>query len=73
MKKPQTFWADVPQKQFVCLLERIRGIAPATRYNKTPLWVLVSEVTGHGSGVSADLCRWFDLDPHLILHKTRRL
>lgn len=72
-KKPETWWADVPRNQFICILERFRGVAPSTRYHKTPLWVLVLDVTGHGSGVSADLCRWFDLDPCMGLRKSKKL
>lgn len=33
------------------------------RYNKTPLWCLVSDLTGHGSGYSIQICRSANLDP----------
>lgn len=33
------------------------------RYKQIPLWCLVSDLTGHGSGFSADVCRSANLDP----------
>lgn len=34
------------------------------RYRNSPLWSLVSDLTGHGSQASAELCRDAGYDPH---------
>jgi len=34
------------------------------RYRKSPLWALVSDITGHGSGHSIEICLQCGYDPH---------
>lgn len=34
------------------------------QYKNTPLWSLVSDITGHGSGYSRDVCKSANLDPN---------
>lgn len=33
-------------------------------YKSCPLWVLVRDITGHGSGVCIEICKSTGLDPH---------
>ena len=37
------------------------------RYDGLPLWVLVSDLTAHGAGISQDICRSAKLDSHQII------
>ena len=35
-----------------------------------PRWSVVGQVTGHGSGYSAELCRWAGVDPSELVVRT---
>lgn len=34
------------------------------KYSKIPLWSLVADITGHGSGYSISICLSANLNPH---------
>jgi len=36
------------------------------QFAKSPLWSMVSSITGHGSGYSIEVCKSADLDPHQL-------
>ena len=36
------------------------------RYKGLPLWSMVSDIAGHGSGYSIEICRSASLDPHQL-------
>ena len=38
---------------------------------RRPMWSVVSDVTGHGSGYSADICRALGLDPDASFDRDR--
>lgn len=43
-------------------------------YRGSPLWALVKDITGHGSGNSCEICRSANLDPdQQITSKLRNL
>ena len=46
-----------------CLIRNAQGLL-RFKYRKSPLWSLVSALTGHGSGESINLCKSINLDPH---------
>lgn len=37
------------------------------RYLKAPLWSLVADITGHGSGYSISVCLSANLNPHQLI------
>ncbi len=37
------------------------------QYKKAQLWSLVSDITGHGSGYSRDVCKSANLDPNQLI------
>lgn len=43
----------------ICNAQRLLG----KRYKKSPLWSLVSDLTGHGSTISTEICQQCGIDP----------
>lgn len=69
MSNPDSPWTNLPVAQFKVALASLRSAAPKARYHKTPVWVLVRDLTWHGSGVSRELCRWCGYDPDAVMRK----
>ena len=38
-------------------------------YTGIPRWSLISQLTGHGSGYSAAMCRWAGVDPDQMMRR----
>jgi len=45
------------------IIANVHGFAPR-RFRGSPLWSLVSHITGHGCGFSQEICISANLDPH---------
>lgn len=45
-----------------CLIQNAHRLL-RHRFRRSPLWSLVSQLTGHGSGVSRRICQSVNLDP----------
>lgn len=60
------------QREFViegvrlrCLIVNAHSLL-RNKFRKSPLWAMVSSLTGHGSTASCEMCRSVGLDPHQL-------
>ncbi len=62
--KPMPEW-PIPTPMHATLRQVIRNCGTPAKRPRTgrPRWSVVRQVTGHGSGYSAELCRWAGVDP----------
>jgi hypothetical protein len=51
------------EKTLLTVIRNCSSPVTSKRQRTIPRWSAVSKVTGHGSGYSAELCRWAGLDP----------
>jgi hypothetical protein len=49
-------------KRLTCLISNAHRLLKG-RYRQSPLWALVSDLTGNGSTTSVDICRAAGFDP----------
>lgn len=47
------------------IIVNVHGFAPR-KFRNSPLWSLVSHITGHGCGFSQEICISANLDPHQL-------
>jgi len=62
----KTWPLDVsPEKTIRQVIFNAGSVPPkGSRARTVPRWSAVGSATGHGSGYSAELCRWAGLDPY---------
>lgn len=62
-------------EKYIMTDERLRGAIVnmhahiGRKHRGSPLWSLVGNIFGHGSGVSAQICRQVGLDPYQLCGK----
>jgi hypothetical protein len=52
----------IESERLKCIIQNAHRLLK-NKYRGQPLWVIVSELTGHGSQISAQLCRQCGLEP----------
>jgi hypothetical protein len=61
-------------RRLECLIRNAhRLLRHRSQFRYSPLWSLVSEITGHGSTVSIEICKSVNLDPDQIMGRFKVL
>lgn len=71
MSEPVTL-LPLSNSRMALLLGNVVRMLPKA-YLKAPLWSVVSDLTGHGSSYSCEICKQLGFDPHQVLGKQREL